>query len=72
MSQFASNRVQALPQAASYSTVERMANWLVATLTRPDVVVVLCFCTIGLILTFAAMATSADFISVLAEQSFMP
>jgi len=72
MSQFASNRAQALPQAAHYPTVERSANWLLSTLTRPDVVVVLCFCAIGLILTFAALATSADFASVLAAETFMP
>ena len=72
MSQFASNRVQALPQAVQYPIVERTANWLVATLTRPDVVVVLTFCAIGLILTFAALSTSADFASVLAEESLMP
>lgn len=72
MSQFASNRAQAMPQAASYATVERTAGWLLATLTRPDVVVVLSFCAIGLILTFAAMAMSAEFASVLAEASFVP
>lgn len=72
MSQFASNRVQALPQAASYSTVERTASWLAATLTRPDVAVVLFFCAIGLILTFAALATSTDFASALAQESLMP
>lgn len=72
MSQFASNRVQALPQTASYSTVEHAASWLVATLTRPDVVVVLFFCAIGLILTFAALATSTDFASALAQESLMP
>lgn len=72
MSQFASNRVQALPQATSYSAGERTASWLLATLTRPDVVVVLFFCAIGLILTFAALATSTDFASALAEESLMP
>lgn len=72
MAHFASNRAHALPQAASYSTAERAANWLVATVTRPDVVVILCFCTIGLILTFAALALSPDFASVLAQESLMP
>jgi hypothetical protein len=72
MSQFASNRAQALPRAAPYSTVEHAAGWLLATLTRPDVVVVLSFCAIGLLLTFAALATSPDFASVLAQESAMP
>lgn len=69
MSQFAANRVQALPQAAAYPTADRAASWLLATLTRPDVVVVLAFCAIGLILTLAALATSTDFASVLVETS---
>lgn len=72
MSQFTSNRAHALPQAAEHSGVERAASWLVATLTRPDVVVVLSFCVIGLVLTFAALATSADFASILAETPNMP
>ena len=72
MPQFASNRAQTLPQAAEYSTVERAASWLVSTLTRPDVVVVLSFCAIGLILTFAALVTSPDFASVLAETANVP
>jgi hypothetical protein len=72
MSQFVSSRAHALPQAAPYSTVERSANWLLSTLTRPDVIVVLCFCAIGLILTFAALATSPDFASGLAETSTLP
>ena len=72
MSQFAANRAQALPQAAAYPTVERATNWLVSTITRPDVVVVLAFCAIGLLLTFAALATSADFASMLVETSTMP
>jgi hypothetical protein len=72
MSQFAANRAQALPQAAAYPTAERAASWLLSTLTRPDVVVVLSFCAIGLILTLAALATSADFVSVLVAESTMP
>jgi hypothetical protein len=72
MSQFASNRAQALAQPAQYSGLERTTNWLMSTLTRPDVVIVLCFCAIGLLLTFAALASSPDFASVLAEQGSMP
>lgn len=72
MSQFAANRAEALPQAAAYPTAERAAGWLLSTITRPDVVVVLAFCAIGLILTFAALATSADFASVLVETSATP
>lgn len=72
MSQFASNRAQALPQAPEYSSVERAANWLFATATRPDVVVVVAFCAIGLVLTFAALATSPDFASALADTANMP
>jgi hypothetical protein len=72
MSQFASNQAQTLPQAAEYSTAERAASWLLSTLTRPDVVVVLSFCAIGLFLTFAALAMSADFASILAEGSYVP
>lgn len=72
MSQFASNRAHALPQVASPSAVDRATNWLLATLTRPDVVVVLAFCAIGLALTFAALAMSPDFASLLAETGNMP
>jgi hypothetical protein len=72
MSQFASNRAQALPQAAHYSSAERTANWLLSTLARPDVFVVLCFCAIGLVLTFAALAASPDFASALAQTGTMP
>lgn len=73
MSQFAAaNRAQALPQAAAYPTAEHAASWLLSTLTRPDVVVVLAFCAIGLILTLAALATSADFAAMLVETSAMP
>lgn len=72
MSQFASNRAQALPQAAPYSTVEHAAGSLLAALTRSDVVVVLSFCAIGFLLTFAALATSPDFAAVLAQESAMP
>ena len=72
MSQFAANRAPALPQAGSYPTTERAVGRLLSTLTRPDVVVVLAFCAIGLILTFAALATSADFASMLVETSTMP
>jgi len=61
MSQFAADRAQALPQVASYPTMEGAAGRLLSTITRPDVAVVLAFCAIGLILTFAALATSADF-----------
>jgi hypothetical protein len=72
MSQFASNRAQALPQAADYTSVERTAGWLLSTLTRPDVVVVLAFCAIGLILTFAALASSPDFAAALVDESTLP
>jgi hypothetical protein len=72
MSQFASNRAQALPQVAHYASAERTAGWLLSTLTRPDVAIVLAFCAIGLILTFAALAASPDFASVLVEESAMP
>ena len=72
MSQRASNRVQVLPPTTQYPIVERTAGRLVATLTRPDVAVVLCFCAIGLILTFAALARSPDFASALAQQGLMP
>jgi hypothetical protein len=72
MSQFASNQVHALPPVAAYSTVERAGSWLHSTLTRPDVVVVLSFCAIGLVLTFAALAMSPDFGSILAEGSYVP
>jgi len=61
MSQFAADRAEALPQVRSYPTMEGAAGWLLSTITRPDVAVVLAFCAIGLILTFAALATSADF-----------
>ena len=63
MSQFAANRAQALSRVASYPTMEGVTGWLLSTITRPDVAVVLSFCAIGLILTFAALATSADFAS---------
>lgn len=72
MSQFASQRAQALPHVASYSAVDRATNWLFSTLTRPDVIVVLAFCAIGLALTLAAVATSPDFASLLAETGSMP
>lgn len=72
MSQFAANRAQALPQAAAYPSAERAASWLLSTLTRPDVAVVLAFSAIGLILTFAALATSADIAPALVETSTMP
>ena len=65
MSQFTANRAEALPQARSYPTMEGAAGWLLSTITRPDVAVVLSFCAIGLILTLAALATSADFASAL-------
>jgi hypothetical protein len=66
MSQFAANRAEALPQVRSYPTMEGAAGWLLSTITRPDVAVVLAFSAIGLILTFAALATSADFASAFA------
>ena len=69
MSQFATNRAPALPQAAAYPTAEHAAGWLLSILTRPDVIVVVAFCAIGLILTCAALATSADFASALAQES---
>lgn len=72
MSQFASHQAQALPHVASYSAVDRATNWLFSTLTRPDVIVVLAFCAIGLALTLAAVATSPDFASLLAETGSMP
>lgn len=72
MPQFAANRAEALPQGAPYSTVEHAAGWLLATLTRPDVAVVLSFCAIGLLLTLAALLASPDFASVLAQESTMP
>lgn len=72
MSQFAANRAQALPQGAHSATVERATTWLLATIGRPDVAVVLSFCAIGLVLTFAALATSPDFASALAETGNMP
>jgi len=72
MSQFAANRAQALPHVAAYPTAERVASWLLSILTRPDVAVVLAFCAIGLILTLAGLATSADFVSVLVQESTMP
>jgi hypothetical protein len=65
MSQFAADRAQALPQVGSYPTMEGAAGWLLSTIMRPDVAVVLAFCAIGLILTFAALATSADFAAAL-------
>ena len=72
MSRSASNRAQALPQAASYPTVERTANWLIATLGQRDVLVVLCFCAIGLIVSFAALAQLPDFASALEEVGTLP
>jgi len=72
MSQFAANQAQALPQAAAYPTAERVTGWLLSTLTRPDIVVVVAFCAIGLILTLAALATSADFGSMLVETNDTP
>lgn len=73
MSQFAAgNRAQALPQAAAYPTAGHAASWLLATLTRPDVAVVLAFCAIGLILTMAALAMSTDFASALVETGVTP
>lgn len=72
MSQLTSNRAQALPPALPYSSLEHTAHWLRSTLARPDVVIVLCFCAIGLFLTFAALAASPDFASAFAEQSYMP
>lgn len=72
MSQFAAHRAEALSQVAAYPTAERAAGWLLSTITRPDVAVVLAFCTIGLILTLAASAMSTDFASALAETSATP
>ncbi|GEM_PF-4006146 len=72
MSQFAANQAQALPQAAAYPTAEHTASWLLSILRRPDVAVVLAFCAIGLTLTLAALATSADFASTLVETSATP
>jgi len=72
MSQFAANRAQALPQVASYPSAERATGWLLSTLTRPDVAVVLSFCAIGLTLTLFALATSADFASMLVDTSATP
>lgn len=72
MSQFAANRAEALPQAAAYPNADRAVSWLLSTITRPDVAVVLAFCAIGLILTLAASAMSADFASIGVETSATP
>ena len=71
-SQSAFNRAQALHQAPSYPSAERAANWLLGTIGRPDVIVVLGFCAIGLIATFAALAQFADLSSALEQIGNMP
>jgi hypothetical protein len=67
MSQSASTRIQPLERAIRHSAAQRTGNWLLATITLPDSLIVFCFCAIGLIVTFAALAAFADFSSAIEE-----
>jgi len=61
MSQLASNRIQPFEQRAHPSERESIAKWLLSLPGQLDLLVVLCFCAIGLVVTFAALAEFIDF-----------
>lgn len=67
MSQLASARIQPFEKASRYSAAERMANRLLSAITHPDPVAVFYFCTIGLAVTFAALAAFPDFSSAMEQ-----
>ena len=67
MSQLASNRIPPFEKAVRHSGPKSTAKWLLSTVNRLDLFVILCFCAIGLVVTFAALAESIDFSSLVGE-----
>jgi hypothetical protein len=67
MSQLASTHIRPFDKANRHSAADRSVGWLLSTITRPDPLVVFCFCAVGLAVSFAALAAFADFSSSLAE-----
>jgi hypothetical protein len=67
MSQSTFNRIRPFGKAARHSEQKLMANRLLSTIGQRDPLVVLCFCAIGLVLTFAALAELIDFSSLTEE-----
>jgi hypothetical protein len=67
MSQLASNRVQSFEKRVPHSGSKSIANRLLSTISQRDLLVVLCFCAIGLVVTFAALAELSAFSVVMEE-----
>lgn len=67
MSQVVSKRTQSLEKAIRHSAKERTVMRLLSTITRPDPLIVFCFCAVGLAVAFATLAAFADFSTSLAE-----
>ena len=67
MSQLASNRVRPFESAVRQSVPKSTAKRLLSTVSQLDLFVVLCFCAIGLVVTFAALAELIDFSSSMEE-----
>jgi hypothetical protein len=67
MSQLTSNRIRPFEKAARHSEQKSTTKWPLSIISRRDPFVVLCFCAIGLVLTFAALAELIDFSSLIEE-----
>jgi hypothetical protein len=67
MSQLASNRVRSFAKRVPHSGSKSIANRLLSTISQRDLLVVLCFCAIGLVVTFAALAELSAFPVVMEE-----
>jgi len=67
MSQLASNRVRSFQKRVPDSGSNSIPNWLPSAISQRDLLVVLCFCAIGLVVTFAALAELSAFSVVMEE-----